>query len=138
MITNKWFKRDEDLSEIINLRKDIFGVDGKDVFDEFSFNLGIYENGEELVGIGRLSLKENNFFIDYVGVKENYRKKYYGDFILRILIKKASDMGLERVYIKCSSKFEGYLNRLNFELEKEKGEKSIFLWKGDLPNGCCK
>ena len=137
MITNKWFKGEENITEIIKLRRKFFGVEGKDEYDKFSFNLGIYENGEKLVGIGRLAVKEDKFFIDYIGVDERYRRKYYGDFILRVLIKKAFDLGLNKVYIESSREFLDYLKRLNFEFEKDVNKKVLLSWKGDLPNGCC-
>ena len=137
MITNKWFKGEENITEIIKLRRKIFGVEGKDEYDKFSFNLGIYENGEKLVGIGRLAVKEDKFFIDYIGVDERYRRKYYGDFILRVLIKKAFDLGLNKIYIESSREFGEYLKRLNFEFEKDVNKKVLLSWKGDLPNGCC-
>lgn len=136
MITNRWVTDKENLKEIIELRRKIFRF-GEDEYDEFSFNLGIYEDDKDLVGIGRLAVIDNKFFVDYIGVKENYRNKKYGDFILRVLLKKAQDIGLKKIYIKCSSEFADYLKRLNFEIEKELNGELLFYWKGDLPHGCC-
>ncbi|MDW7669599.1 MAG: GNAT family N-acetyltransferase, partial [Bacillota bacterium] len=87
MITSRWVKGKEELEEILELRKKIFGENSDlEFYDEFSFNLGIYENDDNLVGIGRLLSKEGKFYIDNFGVKKDFQGKHYGDFMLRILI----------------------------------------------------
>jgi|SRR6056297_2294886 len=137
MITSRWFKGNEELAEIIELRKEIFGEDSiLDFYDEFSFNLGIYED-EKLAGIGRLLSKKGKFFIDNFGVKKIFRNKYYGDFMIRILIRKAYDMGIEKIYIECKEDTAGFYEKLGFKEEKKEGNKRILFREGDITSGCC-
>jgi len=139
MITNRWFKGKKDLEEVILLRKEIFGEDSEqDFYDEFSFNIGIYEEDEELVGIGRLLSKDGKFFIDNFGIKEKYRNKYYGDFMLRILIRKASDIGIEKVYVKCNKDVVDFFKKIDFKEEKIKNSKYLLSREGDISSGCCR
>jgi len=138
MITSKWFKGNKDLGEVVGLRKEIFEVGGEDFYDEFSFNIGIYEEDEELVGIGRLFTKDGKFYIDNFGVKEGYRNKYYGDFMLRILIRKAYDLGIERVYVECRDDTSGFFEKLGFVEEKKQGDILTLYIEGDITSECCK
>lgn len=138
MITSRWFRGKEELGEIIDLRKKVFGKDsGEDFYDEFSFNLAIYEEDNNLIGIGRLMSKEGKFFIDNLGVKEEYRRKYYGDFMLRILIRKAHEIGIERIYIKCSEDVVNFFKKLDFVVENSKEETYLLSREGDISSGCC-
>ncbi len=138
MITSRWFKGKEELAEIIELRREIFGEGSSvDFYDEFSFNLGIYEEDNGLVGIGRLLSKNGKFFIDNFGVKEKFQRKYYGDFMLRILLRKAYEIGIKKVYVQCSEDVVGFFKKLDF-LEENLNDKIYLLSRqGDVSSGCC-
>ncbi len=138
MITSRWFKGKEELGEVIELRKEIFGENsGEDFYDEFSFNIGIFEDNDNIVGIGRLLSKEGKFFIDNFGVKKEFQRKYYGDFMLRILIRKAYEIGIKKIYVQCGEDVVDFFKKLDFEEENSNGNTYILSRGGDVTSGCC-
>ncbi len=138
MITSRWFKEKEELKEILELRREIFGEDSDlDFYDEFSFNIGIYEDDDNLVGIGRLLSKEGKFYIDNFGVKKDFQGKYYGDFMLRILIRKAHEIGIEKLYVRCSKNVVDFFRKLDFKEEHSTGDTFFLSREGDVSSGCC-
>jgi len=138
MITSRWFKGKKELIEVIKLRKEIFGEgSGEDIYDEFSFNIGIYEDNNNIVGIGRLLSKEGNFFIDNLGVKKEFQRKYYGDFMLRILIRKAYEIGIDKIYVQCNEDVVDFFKKLDFKEENSNKDTYLLSRGGDVTSGCC-
>ena len=106
MIQGHYLNQGEDLTDVLAVRKDIFGS-GADEKDAEAVNLlvSLIENAQDegiLVGCGRLrmDIEEFRFYIDDLGICEPYRRKGLGEFALRALVDRVNQCGAERVYIE--------------------------------------
>lgn len=101
------------------MRKQVFSgeldmAETTDAFDEKSYHFIGYDKTVQ-IGIARLAqLDEKNFAISFVAVKEDYRRQYVGDLIMRALADKAVALGgmyvtlVAPVSTRGFFEFEGY------------------------------
>ena len=102
-----------------DMRKKVFAdelgmSEYRDELEELSYHFIGYEKTMQ-IGISRLTqLDENNFNVAFVAVKEDYRRQFVGDLIMRALADKAKSLGGTAIYIetpvrvKAFFEFEGY------------------------------
>ena len=72
---------------------------------------------EDLVGAIGVDLEEEDYFLRYIFVAENYRNEMLGDGLLRVVIDRLERQGLRSLYYRGR---DGYLLKRGFE-EKEDG-----------------
>ena len=106
MIRGQYINQGEDLTKVLKLRSLIFGSEA-DERDPDAVNLfvSLVEHAEDEgtdVGCGRLNFDIDHFrfYIDRLGILEEFRRNGYGEFALRALVDKASQCGPERIYIE--------------------------------------
>lgn len=92
-----------DLSEVLLLRKEIFGYEEDDL-DDYGINILFTENGKGAV-IGRILLDPENdrLIIDQIGVREDLRRKGLGTEMLNYLEGIAKDSRSNEVRAKAKS-----------------------------------
>ena len=142
MVSTRWLQGAKNISEALNIRKAAFEelklgkANISDVFDDFSFNVVVYED-DEGAGTGRLLFKDGMYFIDNVCVLKEFRGRRYGDLIVRMLIRKAVNMGAEKTYTECSNKCRAFFERIGFEsiCTNENGNH-LMLKVGDVGGHC--
>lgn len=129
LIHGKYTGQGEDLSDVIKVRREIFGC-GEDDADKDAVNLlvSLKDNARdtgEVVGTGRLLLDIDRFmfFIDFVGIIPEARRRGYGEFALRALVDKVSQCGAEKVYIEKekinSSEAQVFFERMFFTPDED-------------------
>lgn len=126
-----------DISECLAVRQEVFGEEGrfltaasKDSQDSSAIFVLAYEmDGEreqKIVGTGRLIFLGDHYKINGVAVRKEYRRRKYGDFIVRMLLDKAVTMGAEEVYADVPKQVVPFCEKIGFvSEEKEYDEDGI-------------
>ncbi|MBR3308391.1 MAG: GNAT family N-acetyltransferase [Lachnospiraceae bacterium] len=106
MIHGKYINQGEDLNEVLKMREEIFSVGG-DEKDPDAINILVSLEADAadegvLIGCGRLNfdLDAFRFSIDFVGIREEFRRNGYGEFALRTLVDKVNQCGADKVYVE--------------------------------------
>ncbi len=115
-----------DLTEVFSIRDKVFCEeqgfspelerDGKDI--EAIFALA-YEEGEDFkkpVATGRLLFLGDEFKLGKIATLKEYRKKGYGDFVVRMLIDKAFTMGAKEIFVDAQISAIGFYKTIGFRI----------------------
>lgn len=137
------------LEDILKIRRKVFieeqgipeeiELDGQD--DKAIFALA-YEEGEDFktpVASGRLLFLGDEFKIGRVCTLKQYRKKGYGDFVVRMLIDKAFTMGAKEVVVDAQLPAVDFYKTIGFTEIGEQFEEAGILHQKMKVNPCtCK
>lgn len=144
MISTKWVQGRNNINEALEIRKKVFIEETKikenisDNFDDFAFNVVVYED-DVPVGTGRLLFKDGRYFIDNVCVLKEFRGRYYADLIIRMLVRRAINMGAEKTYTDCSESLKMLFEQIGFETINTNEQGINFMMKiGDVSGHCKK
>jgi len=145
MISTKWFQGKSSLTDVLDIRKKVFLDEMKisdillsDFYDDFAFNIVVYENNLP-VGTGRLLFKDGKYFIDMVCVIKEFRGNNYGDLVVRMLVRKAVDLGAENTYAIANEHCNQLFNNIGFVKIDDYGNNESLMKKvGDVGGHCCK
>lgn len=143
MVYTKWFQGIENINTCIELKRKIFIDELKsdeknvtDLYDQFAFYVVVYED-ENPVGTGRLLFKDGRYFLDSICVLKAFRNRNYGNLIIRMLVRKAVSIGMEKTYASIDDKFESLFKKIGFEIiDSDKCGHSLMEKTGDV-GGCC-
>lgn len=143
MISTKWFQGKENLNDAMSIRKKVFcselGIDESmisDFYDEFAFSLVAYED-DVPQGTGRLLFKDGRFYIDMVCVSKESRGKNIGDLMVRMLVRKAHDMGAEKTYAMVGENCMELFEKVGFEkISRESSSEILMAKTGDVGGHC--
>ncbi|MBR3242470.1 MAG: GNAT family N-acetyltransferase [Parasporobacterium sp.] len=131
IIHGKYINQGENLSQVLKIRKEIFGRE-EDEKDPLAVNLlvSLLEDSEDsgtIIGCGRLifDLENFRFLIDEIGISESVRRRGYGEFALRALVDKVNQCGAEKVYVESeklsSPEAEKFFRKMFFKEDPEEG-----------------
>jgi N-acetylglutamate synthase-like GNAT family acetyltransferase len=138
MIHNKWIRNDEKNKEVESL-KNIY-LDkflAADFNNMFSYNLVIFDN-KKPVALGRLEMRSGLFVITGIGVDEENKNIEIYDLVIRFMIRKASDMGAQGIYVKPEKERIDFYKDLGFQLaNKNFHEEEMYYRHGDIEGDCC-
>ncbi len=149
MISTKWFQSN-DLDDVLKIRTMVFinelNFDTSlvnDEYDSFGKSVLVYDNGKA-IGTGRLIFNDGKYLIDKLCVLKEYRNNSYGELIIRMLVRKAVDMGAEKTYsyINLSDnsllKIQGIFEKIGFIADGEVSGKLVMVKYGDVGGHCAK
>ncbi|WP_326910768.1 GNAT family N-acetyltransferase [Sedimentibacter sp. MB31-C6] len=142
MISTKWFQGKEESHNYIEIRKKVFNSELlikekiTDIYDEFAFNVVIYED-EIPAGTGRLLFKEGKYFIDKVCVLKEFRDNNYSDLIIRMLIRKAVNIGADKTYAMIQNEYIKIFEKIGFVEVNKENEGVLMMKEGDVGGHCC-
>lgn len=121
MIEGKFLKFEDGFSDILEIRKKVFidelccPLDSlKDSLDSESEHVIVFNENHEVVASGRLSLIDKDFWISKVAVLKEEREKYYGDFVVRMLVDKVFRNRGEQVWVKADDNSYQFFTKLGF------------------------
>lgn len=143
MISTKWFQGINNINYALDIRKQVIIEELKliennisDIFDEFAFNAVVYDD-ENAVGTGRLLFKEGKYFIDNVCVLKEFRGRHYGDLIVRMLVRKAVNIGAEKTYTECKSSCTKMFEDIGFvTVQSNESGINLMVMTGDVGGHC--
>ncbi|MFU0827719.1 MAG: N-acetyltransferase domain-containing protein [Lachnoclostridium sp.] len=150
MVQGKYLHYGDDLSEVMNIRRKVFveeqGISEEEEFDEYddqAIHALVYDvnNEKRPVATGRVYYDGNHYRIGKIAVLKEERGKYYGDFVVRLLINKAFLSGAEEVVVSAQKKVVPFYEKIGFktygESYEEAGTEHI-LMKVKLDTVCTK
>lgn len=142
MISTNWIKGNDNINEALKLRNKIFieemnlpNYGLSDIYDDFSFNVVAY-NDDEPVGTGRLLFKDGKYFIDNVCVVKEFRRKHFGDLIVRMLVRRAVNMGAEKTYAEANEDSKLLFESVGFQLVNFSKGIYLMVKTGDVSGHC--
>ncbi len=149
MISTKWFQSN-DLDDVLKIRTTVFinelNLDNSlvnDEYDSFGKSVLVYDNGKA-IGTGRLIFNDGKYLIDKLCVLKDYRNNSYGELIIRMLVRKAVDMGAEKTYSYISLsdnsllKIQSIFEKIGFVADGEISGKLVMVKYGDVGGHCAK
>ncbi len=143
MISTRWFQGKNNIKDAVSLRQEIFAGELKlinypvhDMYDEFAFNVVIYDDVP--AGTGRLLFKEGRYHIDNVCVVKKFRGLHYGDLIVRMLVRRAVNMGADETYAEVGEDCVKLFKNIGFETVQSDCSKFLMVKRGDVGGSCCK
>lgn len=142
MISTRWFQGKNNLDSVLKLRSQVFidelnikDYSVTDMYDEFALNTVAYE-GDIPVGTGRLLFKDGKYSIDNVCVLREYRGNHYGDLILRVLTRRAVNMGAEKTYALVTTSAVKNFEAIGFVCLRENDGHYLMEKTGDVGGSC--
>lgn len=142
----------EPIDEILDIRKKVFIEEQKlpefmlqnDEDDEAIFALAFEESETTKIPVGtaRLLFLGDEFKVGRLCVLKEYRGKGYADFLIRMLIDKAFQMGAKEVHVDSQLHAIGFYKKIGFtengEIKTDNGfeEQPMVLIKEDLCRKC--
>lgn len=142
MISTKWLHGKNNISEAAEIRRKVFieemNLDDKvyDIYDDFAFSAVICED-EVPVGSGRLLFKDGRYFIDNICVLKEYRGRHYGDLIVRMLVRRAFNMGAEKTCALVDNNYRHLFENIGFiKTEEHEDGKLLMMKTGDVGGHC--
>lgn len=147
MIKGIWVKGNENILDALEIRKKVFieeqGVDKNielDNKDSSCYHLIVYDK-DIPVGTCRLSIYDNNYLIGRVAVIKEYRGQAFGDFIMKMAIRKSFDMGAKEVIVHAQLRVKEFYEKLGFsefgKTYKEADILHINMKRTQDVGGCC-
>ena len=135
MISTRWFQGIDNLSVVLDIRKEVLLEADKltDFYDEFAFNAVLYED-DLPAGTGRLLFKEGKYFIDKLCLKEQFKGLNYEDLLVRLLVRKAVTIGAGKTYMEADENLEKTLENIGFI--KVSGDITLMVKEGNVGGGC--
>ena len=143
----KWLKGDEELSLCLDLRKKVFCAEQNikeetefDGLDTVSLHLLILEQGEA-AGTGRITKTDDStVHFGHIAISSSFRKKGLGKLLVGEMIKKAKELGAEKITINAQSHALPFYEKQGFAvngIEKTNGEFTFVPMVYDLTfDGC--
>jgi len=122
MVQGKYLNSGDDLTAVYDIRKQVFideqGVSAAEEFDEYdslATHVLVYDNKEKKpVATGRVYYDGKDYRIGRIAVLKEKRGKYYGDFVVRLLVNKAFLTGAEEVFINAQVKAVPFYEKIGF------------------------
>lgn len=123
MIRGLYIHEEKDMKEINKIRKQVFCIE-QQISEDIEFatspgeniNLLVYD-GEIPVATGQLCYEEEYYKIGHIAVLKEYRGKDFGDFVVRMLVDKALQMGAKEVHVIAQEYAKRFYEKIGFEIE---------------------
>lgn len=128
MINGKYYAGDDPhAGDAMKVRMKVFveeqgcpAAEEKDEFDPVSTYAVVYNEKDEPVGTGRLYIDaEEHFHIGRVAVLKEYRGQKTGDFIMKMLLELALDLGAPEIHLSSREDAVGFYRRYGFQCSGE-------------------
>ena len=120
MITAEWFTGEDNLTGVHAIRRAVFieeqGVseeDEMDGTDAGAIHLLVREDGTP-VATGRILIENGVFTLGRVAVLKERRGKKLGDFVMRMLIRRAFELGGNEQRLHSQTHARGFYEKLGF------------------------
>lgn len=148
MTAGKYLSGKDDLSQVYELREAVFQKElgltpqlERDGCDDMAVHVLVYED-QKPVATGRILYDGEIFKISRVAVLPEYRKRQYGDFVVRMLINKALLSGAGEIYASTLLPGRRLFEKIGFEVcgtaYEDGGLSYLPMWlKKEKLHKCC-
>lgn len=152
MIQGKLLLGQADLSEIHRIWEEVFIKEAglpiesiHKVIKENTVHALVYEGADTNcpVAAGRMSMKEESAEIELVAVLKEYRRKEYGDFIVRMLLDKAVTSGKKNIMVAAPKTLTGFFQKQGFIVSEQNIDRfgtscKLMKFNNHIIKKCCK
>lgn len=121
MFQGKWSAGRADAQDALDLRMEVFVEEQGfarevelDEYDDMALHALVYEDGQ-CVATGRLIFKGDRFYVGRVAVKKAYRGQGFGDLVMRMILFRAEQMGVTKLYLHAQLPAMGFYEKLGFK-----------------------
>ncbi|MBU5484807.1 GNAT family N-acetyltransferase [Clostridium sp. MSJ-11] len=121
MLNIIWLDGNDELKDAYKIRSEVFIEEQKvpkeieiDIKDKISKHIVVY-HGEEPIATGRIVIDENICSFGRIAVVKKYRGKGIGEFLVEHMIKKASHLKINEIYIHAQKYAEEFYKKFNFK-----------------------
>lgn len=148
MIKGQWLRGSDNLKEAYDIRKSVFRIEQNvpaeiemDTYDQQSQHLIVYEK-DTPIATGRLTEIETGMFkLSRIAVLQAYRGQGIGDFMMRMMVRRAFDYGAKEVFANVQESAVSFYSKLGFLKEGDPYEVAgithvRMVRKQDI-GGCC-
>ena len=125
MITTQWFTGDKNLEDIHTIRRKVFieeqNVTAEDEFDGTdagAIHL-LVRDGNQPIATGRIIIEDGVFYLGRIAVLKERRGQKYGEFVLRLLIRKAYELGGTEQRLHSQTHAIGFYEKFGFTVTSE-------------------
>jgi len=123
MIQGRWITNNDDSERIDYILNTVYEKEIKEhenflhreLDDMANHVVAIDMETGDIVGYGRVTFDLENFVIDNVAVLPEHRRKYYGDFIVRILVDKAISCAADAIYCAVPDSISHFIESIGFK-----------------------
>lgn len=132
LIQGKLLSYGSDLSEVMEIRRQVFVKEYQrresEEFDEqesIAMHVLVFEQSDKKkpVATGRIVFDGSICEIGHIAVLKEYRRRQYGDFVVRMLINKAFTSGIHEVSVKAPGQLIDFFKKIGFTMKET--EESI-------------
>lgn len=120
LVKGKFLTNKDDLSEVFKIREEVFCSEQgiakeleRDALDNGAIHVLVNDHGSN-VATGRLLNINGVHYIGRVAVRKEERGKYYGDFVVRMLVDKAFRNGAQEVRIEAQKPTIPFYKKIGF------------------------
>lgn len=148
MIKTRWLTQGNDLSDAYQIREEVFVKEQnvpmeleKDELDPIAQHIVVYENNIPLA-TGRLVIQDGQYLLGRIAVLKEHRGKGLGDLVVRMLVRRAFDLGAKEVHLHAQTKVQKFYEKLGFtaygDVYHEANIEHINMVKReDVKGDCC-
>ena len=143
MFRGKYFTSLNSTGEEIAVREQIpeFAC-GSDGYDNMAFYAVVYDEEDKACGTGRLYIDDDSAFrIDFLGILPEYRGRYMGDLLARMLLYKAQELNAASVRALVPKELTRFFARYGFISQNNDAAQTEMRVDGDkirLEGSCSK
>jgi predicted GNAT family N-acyltransferase len=132
MIQGKYLLYNDDLTEVFQIRRNVFviekGLQEDRVFNEadiMAIHAAVYDSKllMKAVATGRLLYDGTICRIDQLAVLKEYRGQYYGDFIVRMLLDRAFRADIKEVILDTEEACTEFFRKIGFHTTGESSDE---------------
>lgn len=129
MITSKWFRPGDDITEALTLRRCVFEeelgfIETQDVLDQYGYHLVLYYN-DVAAACGRISYGgKDTALLGKICVLPKFRRQGIGDGIVKVLDYKASQLGMKYSRVETVETLERFYSRIGYQKTDDTVEKN--------------
>ena len=119
MITSKWIRPGGDISEALEIRRQVFVEElgwekAEDVMDAYGYHLVLYYN-DAPAACGRIVYAGPGVArLDKICLLKKYRRQGIGDGLVKVLDYKASQLGMKTALVETAPGLEKFYMRIGF------------------------
>mgnify|MGYP002854083650 CR=1 FL=1 len=147
MVRGRYLEGNTQLGEVLSIRKQVIGEElgmpqaaAECPEDMLSVHAVAFDDANRVVAIGSMHYEGEGFTISRVAVLPEYRKQYYGDFILKMLIDRAALANATEIYARVICEAAQFMETVGFSVEGvaqiEEGREILTMKIGADRLGC--
>ena len=120
MIRTEWFFAGDDLTDAHCIRREVFIKEQNvpesvemDEEDKNADHIVVYD-GRRPVATGRIVRREGRFILGRIAVLKEERGKRYGDLVVRMLTRRAFELGAQKQYIHAQLSVKAFYEKIGY------------------------